>query len=124
MKMTKRDKFMAINNVFEGLDIEGRDEILEFCKNEIAALDAKTVRAREKAAERRAESDTLTEGMLNVVAAADAPMTIEEIINAMPDEGLTPAKVSARMAKLVKGEVVTKETVKVNGRKLVAYAKA
>ena len=120
--MTKREKFELIGRVFEGMEIEERDEVLEFIEKEIAAIDAKNAKAKERAAEKRAEGDELQGRILALMG--EEPMTINDIVAALGDEGLTPAKVVARMKNLVKNETVAKAAVKVEGRKLMAYTLA
>ena len=120
--MTKREKFEVISTVFATIDNENKDEILEFCKSEMAALDRRNQKAKETSAKKRAEGDSLRDALEGVLG--EEPMTIADILDAMDDDSLTPAKVTARMAQLVRAERVNKEIVKVDGRKLVAYTKA
>ena len=57
--MTNREKFDVIAEVFATVDRADRDEILEFVEKEKAALDRKNVKAKAKAAEKRAAGDEL-----------------------------------------------------------------
>ena len=118
--MTKREKFEVIGKVFAGLDIEVKDEIVEFVQNEIAALDAKNEKAKIRAAAKRAEGDELRAIIKGVLT--DEPKTINDIIAEVGDENLTPAKVVARLTQL-KGEI-RKEVHNIEGRKLTTYALA
>ena len=122
--MTKREFYAFANDVFATVETEGKDEALAFITKEIAALDAKNEKAKERAAAKRAEGDVMKATIANVLG--DEPMTIAEIMEAVSTEypDITPAKVVARMKSLVADEVAAKETVKVDGRKLVAYTKA
>lgn len=122
--MTKREFYVFANDVFTSVDVEGKDEALAFISKEVAALDAKNEKAKERAAAKRAEGDALRgaiEGVLN-----SEPMTVNEIMAAVeadyPD--ITPAKVVARVRQSIENGVVNKETVKLEGRKLVAYTLA
>lgn len=120
--MTKKEKFEAIGSVFATIDHECKDEILEFVQAEIEALDRKAVKAKETSAKKRAEGDALRdtiEGMLGEEA-----LTVGDILERLDDDTLTSAKVVARMTQLVKAGKATKETVKVDGRKLVGYTRA
>lgn len=122
--MTKREFYVFANDVFASVESEGKDEALAFISKEIAALDAKNEKAKERAAAKRAEGDVMKATIAGVLG--DEPMTIAEIIEAISVEypDITPAKVVARMKTLVADEVAAKKTVKVDGRKLVAYTKA
>lgn len=120
--MTKKETFDVIANVFATVDVPEKDEVLAFIEKEKAAIDAKNVKAKERAAAKRAEGDALRAKIEDVLT--DEPMTINDIIEAVDVEGLTPAKVVARMRQLVAAEKVAKESVNVDGRKLVAYVKA
>ncbi len=120
--MTKREKFEVIGSVFAGLEREDKVEIMEFVESEIAALDRKNERAKVTSAKKRAEGDALKdtlEGMLN-----EEPITVNDILDTLGDNTLTPSKIVARMTQLVKAEKAEKVTVKVDGRKLVGYIKA
>jgi len=117
--MTKRETLEVIGSVFEGLDIESREDVLAYVAKETAALNHKNEMAAKRAAEKRAKGDELRatiEGLLS-----DEPKTVNDILAEIGDESLTPSKVVARVSQLVKAEKAAKETVKIDGRKLVAY---
>ena len=125
--MTKREMYEVIANVFENgvadIEAEVATEVVAFTEKEIAALDRKNAKAKERAAERRAASDELTEAIFAILG--ETPMTVNDILAALDGENLTPAKIVARATKLVKAERVVKVEVKtVDGRKLVGYAVA
>ena len=120
--MTTREMYEVIGNVFAAGNDENRDEVLAFIEKQVAAIDRKNAKAKERAAEKRADGDALRgaiEGLLT-----DAPKTVNDILDELGDDTLTPAKVVARMTQLVKAEKAAKETVKIEGRKLVGYIKA
>lgn len=119
--MTKREIYDVIGTVFESMEHEHRDEVLEMIAKEKAALDRKNEKAKERAAEKRVAGDELR-GRIEAVI-GDEPITVNEIIDALNEEGLTPAKVTARTRQLINAGIVGKETVKVDGRKLIAYFK-
>ena len=124
--MTKREKFERVMNFVTGTEVsfsdEERNEMLEWCDKEIAALNAKNEKAKERAAEKRAAGDELRAKVLGVMN--DEPITIDGILTALGDESLTPAKITARTRQLVAAGEITKTMVKVDGRKLTAYALA
>lgn len=120
--MTKRNLYEVIGTVFEGIDHENKDEVLELVRKEIAAMDHKNEMAKKRTAAKKAEGDALRDTIEGILT--DEPKTVNDIIAELGDETLTPAKVVARMTQLVKVDKAVKETVKVEGRKLVGYIKA
>ena len=122
--MTQREFYEFATNVFATVDVEGKEDAMAYIAKATAALDAKNAKAKERAAEKRAASDAMRTAIANVIG--DEPMTIPEIMEAIETEypDVTPAKVVSRMKALVEGEIVTKAVIKVDGRKLTAYAKA
>lgn len=122
--MTKREFYVFANDVFATVDVEGIDEAKAFIAKEVAALDAKNEKAKERAAAKRAEGDAMRTVIESVLG--NEPMTVNDIIAAIESEypDVTPAKIVARVRKSIEDGVVSKETVKVEGRKLVGYVKA
>ena len=121
--MTNREKFDIIGKVFANYeDVEIRDEILGFVEKQIAALDHKNETAKKRAAEKRAAGDALRERVLGVMN--DEPITVDGILAALNEDGLTPAKITARTRQLVAAGEIEKVPVKVEGRKLVGYIRA
>ena len=95
-------------------------EEIAFIDTQIAALDRKAAKAKERAAERKAAGDELRETIYGVLTAE--PQTIAQIIAATGVEDLTPAKVSSRLGQLVSLEKVAKEKVKLeSGDERMAY---
>lgn len=125
-KITNKSRYAAIINVLTGApsDIE-TDELVNFCERQIAAIEKKSEKARERAAEQRKVSDELTERIAAMLT--DEPQTLGELAAAIGDEDITTSKVSARCSKLVKEGRAAKTEVTVPGadgtksRKLVAY---
>lgn len=124
--MTKREKFERVMNFVTGTDIsftdDERQEMLEWCDKEIAALNAKNEKAKERAAEKRAEGDALRAKVAAVIT--NEPKTVNDILAELGDETLTPAKVVARTKQLVAEGKVTRNYIKADGRKLTAYVLA
>ena len=122
--MTKREVFDVIANVFATVDIdeEVRESVLTTMAKEIESLDRKNAKARERSAARKAEGDALYMAIEGILT--DEPKTINDILAELGDDTLTPAKITARMRKLKDENKIEKSIVKVDGRKLTAYAKA
>ena len=63
-KITKREMFEAIKTGCTTGEWTVSDvEVAEFCDNEIALLDKKAIKAKERAAEKRAAGDELTDAV-------------------------------------------------------------
>lgn len=125
-KVTKKSMFEGMIAYFEGAETELTEaQFVEFCKGQIADLDKKAAKAKERAAAKRAEGDELTD--LVQSALTDEYQTIADIITvvAEADPEVTAAKVTARLTKLVKANVVEKEQVTVTDgdkkKKAMAY---
>ena len=125
-KMTKREKFEAIKTLVETGVLEVDATVLvEFCEKEIESLDSKAVKAKERAAAKKAEAD----GLLDAVKATltDEFQTIADIAVKVEDADATVAKVTYRLTKLVEAGVAEKTEISVAGveggkaRKVKAY---
>ena len=115
-KITKREMFEAIKETFEtGTCKFDAATVMAFCDKEIASLDAKAAKAKERAAAMKAEADVL---MSQVEAAltgefqtiADIAANVAEV---NPDA--TVSKVTYRLTKLVENQVAEKTDVTVPG---------
>lgn len=126
-KITKREMYEALVAYAEATDMEVQvgeavvtaTDFVAFATKEIEQLDKKAVKAKERAAAKRAEGDALTDAVLAVLTgefqtAADVAAQIE-------DEEATVAKVSYRLGALVKDGKAVKEDIKVDreGKKAV-----
>lgn len=99
--------------------------VIEFCENEIAALDRKSVKAKERAAEKRAAGDALTE---TVFAALTGEFeSIADIATRVDDPEATANKIAYRLNQLAKanraekGEIVIPATETSKARRVVGY---
>ena len=127
-KITKKDYFHAIIALVNGdaCDIPG-DDIVAFCDKEIAALDTRAAKAKERAAAKRAEGDDLQAAVLGVLT--DEPMTRTEVFDALGDPDTSVAKVGYRLTALVAAGKAVKSEAVVTGedgksKKLAAYSLA
>ena len=119
-KMTKVEMYERIANVVRESDVEDADVILGFLSTQVAQLNAKSEKAKARAAEKKAAGDELSNKIYE--ALTDDYQTIEEIAVVLADEPeITNAKISARLAKFVKAGTVEKESVRVESGKRMAY---
>ena len=125
VKRTQRDYLVALRGMVEGMDVVGEvpaNEILEFIDKKIAQADAKSVKAKEKAAEKKSAGDTLRAEIEALIT--DEWKTGDQITAELGKEDVTKPMVVNRLGQLVKAEVVIKEVRKVGDRKVMCYAVA
>jgi hypothetical protein len=93
--------------------------IVEFCDKQLASLEAKAVKAKARAEEKRAAGDELRAVIADLLT--NVPQTAEEILAQINDESgeLTKQKVIARMTQLVNYGMASKcdVTVEIDGKK-------
>ena len=116
-KITKREMFEAIKTGCTTGEWTVSDiEIAEFCDNEIALLDKKAIKAKERAAEKRAAGDELTDAVR--AALTDEFTVIADIAAKVAEtygEDATVARVTYRLTQLVKNGEAENGDVKVEG---------
>lgn len=128
VKITKKVVLEAIKAAAEkGADfgeIVSAADVVAFADTMIGQLDAKAAKAKEKAAEKKAEGDALRAAV--EAAMGEDPLTIDDITAAVKADGfedVTRSKVTARLTQLVKSGAAHKVAVKLeDGRKVMAYA--
>lgn len=121
-KRTKRENFEALREIVEGLEMEAteQEDMLAFIDKQIETLDKRAEAAVKRAEKKKAESDELTEAIFGMIG--DEPVTVDDIVANFADEEVTRNKVTARLGKLVKAGRVVKDTVKVEGKRRMAYS--
>lgn len=127
VKVTKRERYESIKALVEAVGaIEGidTDGIVAFCDKEIATLDTRAEKAKERAAEKRAEGDELQAAVL--AALTDEPASRQEVTDRIEGEDVTLAKVGYRLTALVKQGLAVKEEIAITGedgksKKIAAY---
>ena len=127
VKVTKRERYESIKALVEAVGaVEGidTDGIVAFCDKEIAALDTRAEKAKERAAEKRAEGDELQAAVL--AALTDELASRQEITDRIEGEDVTLAKVGYRLTALVKQGLAVKEEIPITGedgksKKVAAY---
>lgn len=126
-KITKREMFEAIIALATGGEMKYEAEaFVNFCENEIALLDKKAAKAKERAATKKAEGDELTEAVRAAMSTEEFE-PIADIAARIEGEDVTVAKVQYRLTQLVKNGDAEKEQITVPGgegqkaRKIMAY---
>lgn len=121
-KLTKKDILTAIRTEVETLTEVGGipvAAVLDYVDTTIAQIDTKAAKAKERAAEKKAEGDALREEVFSHVT--DEYQTADAITALVVGEDITKAKVVARLTQLVKAGMVEKEQQKVGDAKLMCY---
>ena len=116
-KMTKREKFEAIKTFAETGELTvDAAVIVEFCEKEIASLDTKAAKAKERQAAKKAEADPLETLVVSVLG--DEFKTIADItaVVAESDADATVGKVTSRLTKLVEAGVAERTELSIPGK--------
>ena len=123
-KMTKRNVYEALINLATTGNLEYKtadgvvtvtgEALQAFAENEIALLDKKAIKAKERAATKKAEGDELTEAVRAAMSTEEFE-PIAEIAARVEGEDVTAAKVSYRLTSLVKSGEAVKEQITIPG---------
>ena len=118
-KITKREKYERLLAIEE---VAANAELREFVEGEIAALDAKAEKAKERAAKKKTEMDALCDEVYDVIA-DKGTVTLQDIVKIISEsnEEITSAKIVARLKKLVDAEKIEKAEKTIEKRKLMTY---
>ena len=127
-KITKRQTLEAILEAAKGetaIFKYDNEVIIAFAENEIALLDKKAVKAKERAAEKRAQGDELSVVVASVLT--DELQSIADITAQIEGEDVSVGKVQYRLRmlaeteKAVKGEIKIPATENAKARTIVGY---
>ena len=117
--MTKKEILLALKADITAAQVADMVEKVEFIDSQIAQIEAKAEKAREKAAEKRAAGDELRETVFNTLSAE--PKTIPEIVAILDNEEITEAKVRARLSQLFQADRIAKEKIKTEAGEKMGY---
>ena len=127
-RITKREMFANIINVFQtGESAYDPADVIAFCEKEIASLDAKAVKAKERAAAKKAEADVLMEQVKDALTDEFAPIADIAAAVAEVNPDATVAKITYRLTRLVADGCVEKTQITIpaaegsKARKVQAY---
>lgn len=131
--MSSKPKTITEREIYTGI-VDGTidtDVLIEFAQKKLTQINARNERAKERAAEKRAQADALMSTVLGYIT--EEPQTREDIFNAMVADGvadITIGKVGYRLTALAKAEEIVKSEMTIAGeegsrsRKVMAYALA
>lgn len=128
-KITKKEMYTAIKETFETGECKfDADVVIAFCEKEIASLDAKAAKAKERAAAKKAEADVLYDQVKDALNAEDF-QTIADVAAKVVEVNAdaTISKITYRLTKLVEAGIAEKTQVSIPAvdggktRKVQAY---
>lgn len=112
-KITKKEMYAAIKETFETGECKfDADVVIAFCEKEMAALDTKAAKAKERAAAKKAEADVLYDQVKDALSTEEF-QTIADIAAAVAEVNAdaTVSKVTYRLTKLVEAGVAEKTDI-------------
>ena len=119
-RITKRDNYEALKEIVEKSNVENAEMLVEFINKQIEMIDNKSAKAKEKAAEKRAEGDELRAVIKSVLT--NEYQTVDAISAQIEGEDITKAKVVARLTQLVNnGEAVKEQGKSEDNKKVMTY---
>lgn len=119
-RITKRDNYEALKEIVEKSNVENAEILVEFINKQIEMIDNKSAKAKEKAAEKRAEGDELRAVIKSVLT--NEYQTVDAITAQIEGEDITKAKVVARLTQLVNnGEAVKEQGKSEDNKKVMTY---
>lgn len=110
-KMTKTMWYDELVAIVNGSDYENKEEAVAFLEGQKALVEAKKVKAKERAAAKKAEGDELR-GLVEGVLTSEFQSADALLLALNEVEDLTKAKVVARLTQLCKAGVAEKEQIK------------
>jgi hypothetical protein len=122
-KTTKKEYFGMVKEVIEASEVENKEELVAFVEAQVTELDKRAEKAKERNEKKKAESDELTEKIFSKLT--EEYQFVDDIVAQLEDvEGISKAKVVARLTKLFAAGRVNKDKIAPaeGGDKKVAYA--
>lgn len=120
-KVTKRDYYGMLLDIEE---VKQNKELVEFIEAQIAILERKAEKAKERAAAKKTEPDELRDAVYAQLNDTDY-LPIKDIVTAVEANTdiaeITNAKVVARLTQLINNGLAEKTNIKVDKTKCVGY---
>ena len=119
-KLTKKDYFNELKEIVEVSESEIKEELIYFIDSQIASIDNKAEKAKERAAAKRAEGDEIRELVKSKLT--NEFQDAETITALIGDEEISKSKVIARLTQLVNlGEAEKTDVKNDEGKTRKAY---
>lgn len=119
-KITKREYFEMLKEIVNESNSENKGELIYFIESQIASIETKAAKAKERAAAKKAMGDELRETVKSVLT--NEFQTADEITAKVDVEDISKNKVIARLTQLVNlGEVEKTDVKDESGKTRKAY---
>lgn len=106
-KMTKKENFMALADLIQGIEVTNKEELQAFISNELELLDKKRSR-KGGATKTQKENMALKKRILATITELNKPMSPTDILTVSEFEEYSNQKISALLNQLVKEGTLTK----------------
>lgn len=119
-KITKREYFEMLKEIVNESNNENKGELIYFIESQIASIETKAAKAKERAAAKKAMGDELRDTVKSVLT--NEFQTADEITAKVDVEDISKNKVIARLTQLVNlGEVEKTDVKDESGKTRKAY---
>ena len=119
-KLTKKDYYGMLKDIVLTSDVDNKEELEAFINRQIEIIDNKAEKAKERAAEKKAEGDELRAAIKSVLT--EDYQSADDILAQLEGEDLSKAKIIARLTQLVNNGDAEKAQAKTeDGKKFMTY---
>lgn len=119
-KLTKKDYYGMLKDIILTSDVDNKEELEAFVDRQIEIIDNKAEKAKERAAEKKAEGDELRAAIKSVLT--EDYQSADDILAQLEGEDLSKAKIIARLTQLVNNGDAEKAQAKTeDGKKFMTY---
>ena len=119
-KLTKKDYYRMLKDIVLTSDVDNKEELEAFIDRQIEIIDNKAEKAKERAAEKKAEGDELRAAIKSVLT--EDYQSADDILAQLEGEDLSKAKIIARLTQLVNNGDAEKAQAKAeDGKKFMTY---
>lgn len=119
-KLTKKDYYGMLKDIVSTSDVNNKEELEAFIDRQIEIIDNKAEKAKERAAEKKAEGDELRAAIKSVLT--EDYQSADDILAQLEGEDLSKAKIIARLTQLVNNGDAEKAQAKAeDGKKFMTY---
>lgn len=119
-KLTKKDYYGMLKDIILTSDVDNKEELEAFIDRQVEIIDNKAEKAKERAAEKKAEGDELRAAIKSVLT--EDYQSADDILVQLEGEDLSKAKIIARLTQLVNNGDAEKAQAKAeDGKKFMTY---
>lgn len=119
-KLTKKDYYGMLKDIILTSDVDNKEELEAFIDRQVEIIDNKAEKAKERAAEKKAEGDELRTAIKSVLT--EDYQSADDILVQLEGEDLSKAKIIARLTQLVNNGDAEKAQAKTeDGKKFMTY---